>query len=144
MNDGVVRTYDAKMLVITFAGIIVTNFQAGDFVTISGLSENFEATTGADGSEDRNNKNITGADVVITVSQTSPTNDLFSAKHLQDKLNNTGKGPLLIKDLNGTSILESGQAYIKGYADSNFGNSVGTRAWNFRAPNCKINIGSNL
>lgn len=144
MDTGNVKTYDAKLLTITFNGIIVNDFADGDFVTISGLSENFEYVMGADGSENRNNKNIKGVDVVITISQTSTTNDLFSAAHLIDKVSNTGKGGLLIKDLNGTSILSSGQAYIKGYSDMSFGNSLGTRAWNFRAPNAVINVGSNL
>lgn len=143
-NTGNVKTYDAKQLTITFDGIIVNDFADGDFVSISGMLENFENVVGADGSENRNNKNLTGVDVAITVSQTSTTNDLFSAKHIADKLNNSGKGALLIKDLNGTSILSSGQAYIKGFADATFGNALGTRTWNFRAPNAIINIGSNL
>jgi hypothetical protein len=143
-NTGLVKTYDAKLLSITFNGIIVNDFADGDFVTIAGMADNFEFVQGADGSENRNNKNMLGADVTITVSQTSTTNDLFSLAHTADKLSNTGKGALLIKDLNGTSILSSGQAYIMGYADSNFGNALGTRAWNFRAPNAFVNVGSNL
>lgn len=143
-NTGNVKTYDAKLLSITFLGIIVNDFADGDFVTISGLADNFDFVSGADGSENRNNKNMLGADVVITCSQTSTTNDLFSTVHTADKLANTGKGALIIKDLGGTSILSSPQAYIKGYADAGFGNSLGTRAWNFRAPNSITNVGSNL
>jgi hypothetical protein len=143
-NTGLVKTYDAKLVSITYNGIIVNDFADGDFVAISGLADNFEFVQGADGSENRNNKNITGADVVITCSQTSTTNDLFSVAHTADKLSNTGKGALLIKDLNGTTLLSSGQAYIKGFADTNFGNALTTRAWNFRAPNAIINVGSNL
>lgn len=143
-NTGVCKTYDAKQVSITFNGIIVNDFADGDFVSITGLAENFEFVQGADGSENRNNKNNTGADVVITCSQTSTTNDLFSASHLADKLTNNGKGALLIKDLNGTTIFSSAQAYIKGYADMAFGNTLGTRAWNFRAPQATINVGSNL
>lgn len=143
MNTGNVKTYDAKGCSITFDGIIVNDFADGDFIQISGLAENFEYVTGADGSENRNNKNITGCDVVITISQTSTTNDLFSAKHAIDKADNSGKGGFLFKDNNGTSVLSSGQAYIKGYADFNNGNALGTRAWNFRCPNATLTVGSN-
>ena len=143
-NTGNVKTYDAKLVTITFNGIIVNDFADGDFVAISGMNENFNYVSGADGSENRNNQNITGVDVVITCSQTSTTNDLFSAAHTADKLSNQGKGPLLIKDLNGTTLVSSGQAYIKGFADITMGNSLGTREWNFRAPNALINVGSNL
>lgn len=143
-NTGLVKTYDAKLVSITFNGIIVNDFADGDFVAISGLSENFEFVQGADGSENRNNKNITGCDVAITCSQTSQTNDLFSAVHAIDKSLNTGKGGLLIKDLSGTTIISSGQAYIKGYSDANYGNTLGTRTWNFRAPQAIVFIGGNL
>ena len=142
-SSGIVKTYDAKMVIITFAGVIITDFADGDFISIT-YPEGFEAVEGADGSENRNNTNKSGADVTITVSQTSAANDLLSALHTADKLSNAGKGALSIKDLNGTSLIFSPQAYIKKYADFTDGNALGTRAWELRAPFAITNIGSNL
>lgn len=144
MTDGNLKTYDAKGCAITLDGIIMMDFADGDFIQVSGMAENFESVQGADGSENRNNKNITGCDVNIIVSQTSSSNDLLSAKHAADKLNNAGKGGFLFKDVNGTSIVSSGQAYIKGYADMSNGNSLGTRSWAIRCPQAVILVGGNL
>jgi hypothetical protein len=144
MNTGLLKTYDAKGCSITLGGIIVTDFADGDFISVTGMGDNFEAVTGADGSENRNNKNLTGCDVTITVSQTSLTNDLFSTKHILDKLTNAGTAAFLFKDVNGTSIVSAGQAYIKGFADMNNGNALATRAWNLRCPQAVVNVGSSL
>ena len=144
MNTGLLKTYDAKGCSITFGGIIVTDFADGDFISVTGMADNFEGVTGADGSENRINKNMTGCDVTVTVSQTSITNDLLSTVHAADKLTNTGIKAFQFKDINGTSIVSSGQAYIKGYADLTDGNSLGTRAWNIRCPQAVVNVGSNL
>ena len=143
-SDGKVKTYDAKGCAITLDGIIAMDFADGEFIQVSGMSDNFEFVQGADGSENRNNKNITGCDVNVIVSQTSSTNDLFSAKHRIDKLNNSGKGAFNFKDVNGTSRVTSGQAYIVGYADMSDGNSLGTRTWKIRCPQADINVGGNL
>jgi len=143
-SDGKLKTYDAKGCTITLDGIIMMDFADGDFIQVSGMSENFEAVQGADGSENRNNKNITGCDVSIIISQTSLSNDLLSAKHIADKLTNSGVGAFLFKDINGTSIVSSGQAYIKGFADMNNGNALSTRTWMIRCPQAIVNVGSNL
>jgi len=143
-SDGILKTYDAKGCAITLDGIIVMDFADGEFIQVSGMSDNFEFVQGADGSENRSNKNITGCDVNIIISQTSSTNNLFSVKHAIDKLTNAGKGAFLFKDINGTSRVGSGQAYIVGYADMNDGNSLGTRTWKIRCPQADINVGGNL
>jgi hypothetical protein len=144
MNDGNCKTYDAKGCTIILDGIIVMDFADGEFIQVTGMTENFEPVSGADGSENRNNKNITGVDVSIIISQTSSTNDLLSAKHAVDKLNNSGKGAFLFKDINGASIVSSGQAYIKGYADMSNGNALATRTWMIRCPQAIVFVGGNL
>ena len=143
-NPGTVKTYDAKGCSIVLGGIIVNDFADGEFISITGMGGNFEAVIGADGSVNRNNKNVNLAIVTITVSQTSSTNDLFTTKHIADKLDNSGKGSFLFKDNNGTSVLSSGQAYIEGLPDAANGNSLGTRAWIIHCPNPVYNVGGNL
>ena len=141
--DTAVRTFDPKKLVITFKGNIFTGFADGDVVEITG-EDGFESRKGSAGDEDRINKNETGRDVNITLMQTSITNDVLSAIYEDDAVNNTGKGPLSIKDLSGTSVLYSAQAYIKKKADTTKGDSLGNYVWNFRAPQSTYNVGGNL
>lgn len=141
--DANLRTYDPKQISITWNGIIFTGFADGDFLEITG-EDGFEMREGADGSEDRVNKNKRGKDVNITLMNTSITNDALAAAYESDQLSNNGKGPLNIKDLNGTMILFSEQAYIKKNADKSLSDSAGTITWNLRAPNAIYNPGSNL
>lgn len=142
-NSLITKTFDPKLVSITFGANIVTDFADGDFVSITG-EDNFELVQGADGSENRINKNRNGYDVTITLSQTSITNDLLTVQFFIDKNTNAGKLPLIIKDLNGTTLFFSPQAYIKRIPDMTDGDSLGTREWNFRAPQATYILGGNL
>lgn len=142
-NDGSVRTYSPKEISITWGEIIFTGYADGDFLAIAG-EDGFESREGADGSEDRVNKNKLGRDVDITLMKTSITNDALYAAYETDRTTNAGKKPLFIKDLNGTLQLTSAQAYLKKLSDLTLGDSAGTITWNFRAPQATYIPGSNL
>lgn len=142
-NDRILRTYDPKAVVITFGGITFTGYPEGDFFEVTG-EDGFESREGADGSEDRINKNKLGKNVNITLMATSITNDALSAIYKLDVETNQGKLPLSIIDLNGTMSLFSAQAYIMHDGDKTGGDSLATVTWNFRAPQCEWNPGSNL
>lgn len=142
-NSGVVKTYDPKKISVTWGTIIFTDFAEGSVIEITS-EDTFESVEGADGSENRVNKNKNGADVNITLSQASITNDALTAAFLDDKANNNGKKPLTIKDLNGTSLFFSSQAYIKKLPDETYSDSLETRQWSFRAPQVIRNVGGNL
>ncbi len=142
-NSGVLKTYDPKKVSVTFGSIVFTDFAEGSFIEITG-EDNFESVEGADGSENRINKNKNGKDVNITLSQASITNDALTAAFLVDKNNNNGIKPLTIKDLNGTTLFFSSQSYIKKEPDMTFSDSLETRQWNFRAPQATITVGGNL
>jgi len=142
-NSRVVKTYDPKKIIITLGAIIFTDFAEGDFVEITG-DDGFEQSRGADGSVNRTNKNVDNYDVNINLSQTSITNDALSAKYKADKLNNLGISPLTIKDLNGTTLFYSAQAWIKKLPDTTDGDTMGSRQWNLHAANCDFTVGGNL
>ena len=141
--DTKVRTYDPKKHVITFLGNIITGFSDGDFIEITG-DDGFEMRKGAAGDEDRINKNETGKNMNVTLMQTSISNDILSSIYESDAINNDGKGPLQMVDLNGTAVLYSAQGYLKKNADTTKGDSLGNTVWNFRAPHATYNPGSNL
>ena len=142
-NDRQLRTYDPKKISITFGSIIFTGFAEGDFIEVT-TEDNFEMQKGADGTENRINKSVTGADINVTLQQTSITNDALSAAFLNDKLTNGGIASFTMKDLQGNSLVFSAQAYIKKYSDQTFGDSLGTRQWNFRLTQAEIFVGGNL
>jgi hypothetical protein len=130
MADSNVRTYDPKQVIITFGPVLVTGYAAGSFVRIAPSSgPAFEKVRGADGGIDRTNKNSNDYIVTITVKKTSPTNDAFSRILAGDKLSNTGKLPLIVKDLNGTTLHTAPQAWITDDPEADHDDAMPNREW---------------
>jgi hypothetical protein len=142
-NDRILRTYDPKMITITFGSVIMTGFADGTFAEVTG-EDLFEATTGADGSEDRVNTNQTGVDVSITLKQTSITNDALSTIVNSDKQNNDGVKPFTIKDQRGSTLVFSAQAYIKKHPDLTRSRTSEGHTWEFRLTQITQISGGNL
>ena len=131
MLDPIMRTYDPKLIVITFGAIIFTGFAEGTFVQVVRNGDKFEKSKGADGSIDRINKNAFDFRVTATLKQTSLTNDLLSAVALTDAVSNLGVLPLAIKDLKGSTLFFAPQAWIAKDPEDEYSDSLGSRAWEF-------------
>jgi len=129
--DPIVRTYDPKLIIMTFGPVIFTGYAEGTFVAITGNGDKFEKSRGADGTVDRINKNAFDYSVAVTVKQTSLTNDALSAILIADMVANAGKHPLLIKDLNGTELFSAAQAWIAKDPDDEYSDSLSSREWRF-------------
>lgn len=129
MVDPIVRTYDPKLIVVTFGTIIFTGFASGTFLTITGNGDKFEKDRGADGTVDRINKNASDYSVAVTLKQTSLTNDALSTLMNTDILTNAGKLPMTVKDLNGTELFFAAQAWIAKDPDDAYGDALDSREW---------------
>lgn len=142
--DPTVRTYDPKLVVVTFGAVIVTGYADGTFISIAQNGDSFEKVRGADGGVDRVNKNASDYSVTITLKRTSLTNDALSAISIADKISNTGKYPLTVKDLNGTSLFFAAQAWIAKEPDPEESNTMPTRAWRLDTGIASNVIGGNI
>lgn len=130
MPDPIVRTYDPKMIIVTFGEVEVTGFAAGTFLNVERSNgPSFEKERGADGSVDRVNKNARDLTVTLTLKQTSVSNAALSAIHSSDQLLNTGIRPLLIKDLMGTTLVSAPQAWIENDANIELADTLSGREW---------------
>lgn len=127
-----VRTYDPKLNVATFGTVIFSGYAEDEHIAISQPDDSFETVRGSDGGVDRINKNVYNVIVTITLKASSPINDILSSIHRGDKLANTGKLPLVVKNINSAStVLTAPQAWIVKPPDMSKGNSLGTYAWVF-------------
>lgn len=144
MQDLFVRTYDPKLVVITLGTILMAGFAEGTFLTVERNGDGFEKSRGADGTVDRINKNAFDGSATITLKQTSLTNDLLSAIYNADILTNLGKLPLLVKDLNGTTLVSAPQAWIRKDANLEYGDSLGNREWVIDTGPFAVLIGGNI
>ena len=123
--------YDPKAVVMTFCGVPVTGYAKGSFIKIEPAEDAFKKYVGADGATSRSRVADETVNVTVNLSQTSPSNAVLSAQHLADRKNGSGKGPLVVKDLLGATVLFAKVAWIKKMASADFGDEIGAKEWSF-------------
>ncbi len=131
-------TYDPDKVVVSFMGNILTHFADGTFVTLERNEDAFTLMVGADGETARaRNQNRSGT-LTLTLMQTSPSNDILAALAAADELDGLGVGPLLVKDLQGSTLALAQNAWIKKIATAEFGKELGSREWVFEMDSLQL------
>lgn len=138
-----VRSYDPKDVVISISGVPMSGFADGTFLEITADTQQFTKVVGADGYTTRVKSNNYGAVMTLTLSQTSPSNDILSGILALDRAANRGVVPVLIKDMSGTTIFFAGTGWIQQFPDVTYGNEINNRAWAFDLAEVDIFIGGN-
>lgn len=138
-----VRSFDPKSVVVTIGGVPMSGYADGTFLEVTADTQQFTKVVGADGFTTRVKSNNYGGVMTLTLSQSSPSNDVLSAFLNADRLSNSGIVPILIKDLSGTTIIFSGTGWIQQFPDVIFGNEINNRAWTLDLAEIDIIIGGN-
>lgn len=126
------KQYDPKQVVISIAGLLVASgFAEDSMVKVAFTTPRFETKVGVDGEVTRSRMYDRRATVTVSLMQSSQGNDVLSTLLNRDTrgANGAGVGAFLLKDLNGTTLLSGAAAWVKGMPETEFGKSVGTRAW---------------
>lgn len=126
-----VKTFDPKMVVITFGAIPISGYAEGTFVSVSRSGDAFAKSKGAGGDVERINRNQGDFEVTVTLQQTAAVNAELSAVLAADQVTNAGVFPLTIKDLLGNTLFFAPQAWIKKDPDWEDGDDLNSRAWVF-------------
>lgn len=134
-----VKTYDPKMIVITFGVIPISGYAEGTFVRVNRSGDAFSKSKGAGGDVERINRNQGDFEVSLTLQQTAGTNAELSAALAADMATNAGVFPLTIKDLLGQTLFYAPQAWIRKDPEWEDGDELNAREWTF-----DTGIGSNL
>lgn len=123
------HNYDPGRVVAAFRGIPILGYADGTFIAVERAEDAFTSEVGAGGDVTRvRSRNRTGT-ATFTLLSSSPTNDLFSGVALEDEMFGTGVGPLLVKDLNGTTLIEAPVAWIKKSPAVEYAKEAGSREW---------------
>lgn len=138
--SGLTKTYDPKQIVVTFNGVPIVGFADGTFISVSPSGDRFTKTVGADGEVGRSKSNDNTSEVTITLLQTSLSNDYLNSQMLLDKLTNSGKGTLQIKDMAGTSVHFWKEAWIKTPPDGEYSKEISERSWVFDTGQADIEV----
>ena len=132
------KTYNAKKVLISFAGKTLTGTLDGSFVKVSRNNDSFMLAIGSDGEAARAANADKSGTVTVTLMQTSPSNDDLSNLMNADELTNTGTGALFVKDASGRTLVSAVEAWIRKPADVEFAREITGREWVFETGNLEI------
>ena len=137
------KTYDAKQVSVIVGGHIVEGLADGTYVTVTRNNDSFALTMGADGEGARAKSNDKSGTVELTLLQTSASNDVLTGFANADEISNSGQVPILIKDQNGSTLVEAATAWIQKPADVTFGKEIEERSWVLESDDLTLFVGSN-
>lgn len=122
-------SYDASQVIVTFAGSIISGYADGTFVTVEFDEQQYNKVTGADGLTQRSKTGNYAGSVSITLLNGSASNDVLSVAWNSDRVNNSGKGALLVKDLSGRTLWQAKNAWVRQMPSQGFGKDAENREW---------------
>jgi hypothetical protein len=134
MSQGDLRTYDPDQFFCSLAGIPISGYADGEWITVEPESPSFDDVVGTDGEVTRSKTNDERATVTIKLMQSSPVNDLLSALHTVDKNSpgGAGVGVFFLQDLQGTFQQSAEKAWISKGPDVALDRTATAREWVIR------------
>lgn len=136
-----VKTYTPSDVSLTIAG-----YRVGGVVSMSMTfpAERFKIVQGIKGHNVRVRNLDTSCILNVELLQTSIMNDLFTNILSQDLTTGLGRFEINIEDLNGTTKVQSVNAYISTFPETRFSNNLETRSWTIHMLNTDyISVGGN-
>lgn len=136
-----IKNYDPKLVTLSFRGVVVTGFAADAFVSAERTEDTYSMDVGSQGDVTRvRNRNKTGT-ITVTLQAASPSNDVLSAILALDEALGTGKGPVMIKDLNGTTLVTSADAWIRRAPTVERGSGAANVEWMIDCEKLEMSVG---
>lgn len=135
------KTYDFKKVTLVLGPHIISGYAEGTGIQAEAAEDTWMPKTGSDGEFVRSKSNNNEGSVTITLLPSSKSNDVLSALHLADKESNAGLVPLLLKDLQGTTLIAASEAYVVKPANVGFGQEAENREWVIYSGDLKMLVG---
>lgn len=138
------KNFDPGRITMVWNGIQILGIGPDTFVKAVRNEDQFTEQVGANGDVVHSrNRNRTGK-VTFTIQDASPTNDALSAAATADELTGLVYGALLIKDLNGTTLIQCANARIQKFPDLEYGKDSGTNDWMLMCAELEMFIGGEV
>lgn len=102
---------------------------AGEFLAVETDNATWSRESDRHGNATRVKNSNKGGRVRVTMSASSPTNAKLSRAVAIDETSDSVVGPLLLKDLNGNTVVSATGAFLVDTPDPSFGSDRGTRVW---------------
>ncbi len=134
-----VNTYSPNDIVLSIGTYIVTGWNN---ITVA-RTDVTKMVRGIRGQNTRSVSLDSSCTIAVEVLQTSTTNDVFSEIVSQDRVKQTGRIELQLKDSSGRSVLNSNNAYISNFPDIVYGSEIGTRTWIIQCLDSSFEVNGN-
>ena len=138
-----VRTYDPAGVTVSVGGYPIQGFADGTFINVERSADLFSKVVGADGFTSRSKSNDRSGTVTITLKQTSPSNDVLAGIQLLDEVSNQGVVPVMVKDINGNTLVFSESGWIRKAPTIEEGRDLTDREWAFDCADLDMFAGGN-
>ena len=136
-----VYTYSPQEVQLTFGGYTITGWQN---LTITRSADAFKPVRGIRGKHTRVRSIDTSCTITVTILQTSMSNDVLCRIHDLDLEYGSGRIELLLKDMGGTGVFSSAEAYVLGYPEVVYSGEFEYRQWRLFCQNTgNYTIGGN-
>lgn len=136
-------TYMPEEVTILLAGIPVSGFIQGSFISVDKDVKPFTSKRTADGTVSRMYNNDQTYTITLTLYSGSDSNQLLTRLWQLDEITQRAKFPLMIKDGSGSDLFFSTTTWIEGIPSLVKSNQYEPRAWTLRSSSAIINIGGN-
>ncbi|NJR73240.1 MAG: DUF3277 family protein [Scytonema sp. CRU_2_7] len=138
------KTFDPKDVIVTIGGAIMGGYADGTFVGVERAEDAFSASVGADGETTRVKSNNKMTMLTLTLAQTSDSNSILSALAILDEKTNQGVVPVVVKEINGDTLVTGGKAWIRKIASIEYGKEIATREWVIDIAEGEMIVGGNV
>ena len=137
------KTYSPAEVQVIIGGNIMSGFSDGTFITAEREDDAYTKHVGADGEVGRTKSANKSGEVALTLAQYSGSNDVLSGLALADELSDSGIVPVIIKDTKGTTILFSGEGWVRKLPVVEFGDEITDREWILDMASMEYTVGGN-
>lgn len=147
-NLGTYSALDVQVIITqesTGLSYRVVGFMEDSVVTVTPTVDRMTPYNGADATGARIVSGNTSASIVLTLQQTSPSNDVLTQLHQRDTRSRRNEGlfSVMVKDASGRSVVSARQAYIGKLPEMAFTNGMSVREWTIYAFNAEMYVGGN-
>lgn len=136
--------YNPGRVYVSFAGVDLVGWPDGDFVTVEFADDRFKLEVGAGGDATRVlSLNYTGT-ATVRLQAGSPSNDRLDALAVLDEADGSGRGPFMIKDDNGRTLVMSPEAFIMKRPPLAYGADAPSREWQIGLTDLNVVVGGSV
>lgn len=135
------NTYSPADVVVSVNNFILSGYMSGTHITASRAEDSFKFMTGNDRETCRTLSANRSGQIVITLLQTSQSNDFLSALQIADEASGKGQFVTLVKDLYGKTLVGGSECWLTKPADIEFGDDGTGREWTIQVAQLNMFVG---